>query len=149
MALTIRGKLDRTFKQLLCLTMAAVAAAIALFFFSLAAFTSVSRTHDAIVASLVLGGGYLVLAAAVLIWMLIWLRLARRKEEEANKAAATGAAQLLQDPIVVSTGLGLLRALGSRRASPLAAALLAGVVIAASRLSSKSRRAQSNSDVGS
>jgi hypothetical protein len=148
MALTLRGKLDRTFKQLICLAMVAVAGAIAVFFFSLAAFTSISESHNAVVASLVLGGAYLVLAAVTLIWMLIWLRLARRKQEEANQAAALGAAQLWQDPIVVSTGLQVLRALGSRRASPLVAALLTGVIIAASRISSKSKRAQSNSKPG-
>jgi hypothetical protein len=142
MALTIRGKLDRTFKLLICLTLGAIAAAIALFFLSLAAFTSISETHSVVVASLVLGGLYSAVAAAILLWLLIWLRLARRKEEA--KQAAAGAAPLWQDPIIVATGLQVLRALGSRKTSPLIMALLAGVLIAASRFNSMSKRSQSD-----
>jgi hypothetical protein len=74
-------------------------------------------------------------------------RLARRREE-ATRIAAGGAAQLLQDPVVVSTGLEVLRALGSRKATPIAAVVLAGVLIAASRFNAKSKPSQSGSKTG-
>ena len=133
MASTLRGRLDRTFKHLLCETIAVAAAVIALFFVSLAAYALISERYNAIVASLVLGAAYLIVTLAALL---------RRKE--ANRDAAVGAAQLLQDPMIVSTGLEVLRLLGSRKAAPLAV-LLAGVLIAASRFDPKSKPSQSGS----
>ena len=103
MASLLRGRLDRTFKHLMCETIAGAAATIALFFFSLAAYTFVSERYNAIVASLVLGCTYAVLSLAAL----VWLRLIR--QEEANQDAAASPAQLLQDPMVMSTGLEILR----------------------------------------
>ena len=138
MASTLRGRLDRTFKHLLCETIAVGAAVIALFFVSLAAYALISERYNAIVASLVLGAAYLIVTLAAL----LWLRLLRRKE--ANRDAAVGAAQLLQDPMIVSTGLEVLRLLGSRKAAPLAV-LLAGVLIAMSRFNPKSKPSQSGS----
>ena len=139
-----RERLDRTLKQLTIAAMAIAAAAIALCFFSLAAFVFMSERYNAIVASVVLGGVYLVLALAAL----VWLRLVRSKEE-ASGAAAVGAAQLWQNPIVVSTGLEVLRALGPRKVAPLAAVALAGVVLAASRTNPKSKPSRSGSKTGS
>jgi hypothetical protein len=144
---TLRGRLDRTFKLLICEALVGAASAVALFFFSLAAYDFLSEKYSAMVAALVLGGAYMVLALAALIWLLIWLRLARRREE-ATRIAAGGAAQLLQDPVVVSTGLEVLRALGSRKATPIAAVVLAGVLIAASRFNAKSKPSQSGSKTG-
>jgi hypothetical protein len=137
----LRGRLDRTFKHLMCETIAGAAAAIALFFFSLAAYGFISERYNAIVASLVLGGAYLVLALVAL----IWLRVIRQKE--AKQDAAVSAAQLLQDPMIVSTGLEILRALGSRKAAPLAV-LVAGVLIGLSRFNPKSKSSQSGSKAG-
>jgi hypothetical protein len=54
----------------------------------------------------------------------------------------------LQDPVVISTGLEILRALGSRRATPFAALLLAGVLFA-SRFNSKQKSSRSGSEDGS
>src|SRR5215475_3518286 len=141
MASILRGTLDRTFKHLICEAIMAAAAAIALFFFTLAAYVFISERYGAFVAALVLGGAYLLVALAAL----IWLRLIRQKE--AKQDAGTSAAQLLQDPIVVSTGLEVLRMFGSRKAVPLAA-LLAGVLIAVSRFNQKSRPSQSGSRAG-
>jgi hypothetical protein len=135
MASTLRGRLDRTFKQLIFETIAGIAAVIALFFFSLAAHNFVSEKYGAIIASLVLGGAYAVLALAALIWLRIWLRLSREKEETSQQPA--GAAQLLQDPFVVSTGLEILKAIGFRKASTIGAVLLAGVLIATSKIKQK------------
>jgi hypothetical protein len=143
MASTLRARLDRTFKQLICQMVAAAAAVIALFFFSLAAYSFFDEGYGAIVASLVLAGAYLVVALAAL----IWLRLLRRRETSRDAAPAS-AAQLLQDPIVVSSGLELLRVLGSRKAAPIAV-LLAGVLIAASRFNPKSRPSRSGSKADS
>ena len=140
MASTLRGRLDRTFKHLLCETIAIASAVIALFFFSLAAYALISERYNAIVASLVLGAAYLIVTLAAL----LWLRLLRRREANRDAAAAVGAAQLLQDPMIVSTGLEVLRLLGSRKAAPLAV-LLAGVLIAASRFNPKSKPSQSGS----
>ena len=139
-----RGRLDRTLKQLTIAAMAIAAAAIALCVFSLAAFVFISEKYNAIVASGVLGGVYLVLALAAL----VWLRLVRSKEE-ASQAAAAGTAQLWQNSIVVSTGLEVLRALGPRKVAPLAAVVLAGVVLAASRTNPKSKPSRSGSKAGS
>jgi hypothetical protein len=147
MASTLRGRLDRTFKQLIFEAMAGIAAVIALFFFTLAAYDFVGEKYGAIVASLVLGGAYVMLALAALIWLLIWLRLSRQKEESNHDAA--GAARLLQDPFVVSTGLEILRAIGFRRASTLGAVLLAGVLIATSKINPKLNPSQSGSKGGS
>jgi len=124
--------------------MAIAAAAIALCFFSLAAFVFISERYNVIVASLVLGGVYLVLALAAL----ICLRLLRPKEE-ASPAAALGAAQMWQHPIVVSTGLEVLRTLGPRKLAPLAALVLAGVLLSASRNNPKSRPSRPGSKAGS
>jgi hypothetical protein len=140
---TLRARLDRTFKQLICQAIAAAAAVIALFFFSLAAYSFIVEKYNAIVASLVLAAAYLVVALAAL----VWLRFLRRKEASRDAASAS-AAQLLQDPMVVSTGLELLRVLGSRKAAPIAL-LLAGVLIAVSRFNPKSRRSRSGSKTGS
>jgi hypothetical protein len=135
MASTLRGRLDRTFKQLIFETIAGIAAVIALFFFSLAAHHFVSEKYGAIAASLVLGGAYAVLAVTALIWLRIWLRLSREKEETSQQPV--GAAQLLQDPLVVSTGLEILKAIGFRKVSTIGAALLAGVLIATSKSKQK------------
>jgi len=140
MASTLRGRLDRTFKHLLCETIAIASAVIALFFFSLAAYALISERYNAIVASLVLGAAYLIVTLAAL----LWLRLLRRREANRDAAAAVGAAQLLQDPMIVSTGLEVLKLLGSRKAAPLAV-LLAGVLIAMSRFNPKSKPSQSGS----
>ena len=140
MASTLRGRLDRTFKHLLCETIAVAAAVIALSFFSLAAYALISERYNAIVASLVLGAAYLIVTLAAL----LWLRLLRRREANRDAAAAVGAAQLLQDPMIVSTGLEVLKLLGSRKAAPLAV-LLAGVLIAMSRFNPKSKPSQSGS----
>ena len=147
MALALRDRLDRTLKQLTCATIAVAAAVVALFFFSLAAFVFMSERYGTVIAALVLGGAYLVPALAALIW-LGTLRRKQRKEAEIQAAAAVSPAGLLQDPMVVSTGLELLRALGSRKAAPLVAALLAGGLIAASRFSSKSKPSRSGSNDG-
>jgi hypothetical protein len=146
MALALRDRFDRTLKQLTCATIAVAAAAIALFFFSLAAFVFMSERYGTIIASLALGGAYLVPALAALIWLGILRR--RQRKEAADQAAAVSPVGLLQDPIVVSTGLEVLRALGSRKAAPLVAVLLAGGLIAASRLSSKSKPSRSGSSDG-
>ena len=143
MASMLRARLDRTFKQLTFQAIAAAAAVIALFFFSLAAYSFIDQRYNAIVASLVLAGAYLVVALAALIWS----RLLRRSEASRD-AATANAAQLLQDPMVVSSGLELLRILGSRKAAPIAL-LLAGVLIAVSRLNPKSRPPRSGSEAGS
>ena len=140
MASTLRGRLDRTFKHLLCETIAVAAAVTALFFFSLAAYALISERYNAIIASLVLGAAYLIVTLAAL----LWLRLLRRREANRDAAAAVGAAQLLQDPMIVSTGLEVLRLLGSRKEAPLAV-LLAGVLIAMSRFNPKSKPSQSGS----
>jgi arginine exporter protein ArgO len=140
---TLRGRLDRTLKHLIFQTIAGAAAVIALFFFSLAAYSLIGERYNAIVASLVLGGAYLVVALAAL----IWLRALRRKEAD-QAAAAARAAQLLQDPMVVSSGLELLRALGSRKAVPFAA-LLAGVLIAVALFNPKSKPPRSGSKADS
>ena len=140
MASTLRGRLDRTFKHLLCETIAIAAAVIALFFFSLAAYALIGERYNAIVASLVLGAAYLIVTLAAL----LWLRLLRRREANRGAAAAVGAAQLLQDPMIVSTGLEVLKLLGSRKAAPLAV-LFAGVLIAMSRFNPKSKPSQSGS----
>ncbi|WP_024519297.1 hypothetical protein [Bradyrhizobium sp. Tv2a-2] len=137
----LTGRLDRTFKHFMWEAIAGVAGAIALFFFNLAAYALISERYNAIVASLVLGGAYLVVALAAL----IWLRLLRRKEAEQDaRAGATSAAQLLQDPMIVSTGLEILRTLGSRKAAPLAL-LLAGGLIAVSKFSQSSKSSRSGS----
>jgi arginine exporter protein ArgO len=141
MASILRGRLDRTFKHLMCETIAGAAAAIALFFFSMAAYALISERYSPVIASLVLGGAYAVVALAAM----VWLRILRR--EEANQDAAASTAQLLQDPLILSAGLEALRAVGSRKAAPLAL-LLAGVVIAVSRLSPRSKPSQSGSKTG-
>jgi hypothetical protein len=138
---TLRGRLDRTLKHLIVETVAGAAAAVALFFFSLAAYISLGERYGAVVASLILGGAYLVLTLAAL----IWLRLMRRKE--ASQDAAVSAAQFLQDPLILSTGLEVLRALGSRKAAPLAV-LVAGILVAVSRFGSRAKPAQSGSRAG-
>jgi len=60
---TLRARLDRTFKQLIRQAIAAAAAVIALFFFSLAAYSFIVEKYNAIVASLVLAAAYLVVGA--------------------------------------------------------------------------------------
>ena len=132
MASILRGTLDRTFKHLICEAIMAAAAAIALFFFTLAAYVFISERYGAFVAALVLGGAYLLVALAAL----IWLRLIRQKE--AKQDSVTSAAQLLQDPMVLSTGLEVLRMLGSRKGAPVAV-LLAGVLIAMFKFTQKSK----------
>jgi hypothetical protein len=59
---TLRGRLDRTFKLLICEALVGAASAVALFFFSLAAYDFLSEKYSAMVAALVLGGAYMVLS---------------------------------------------------------------------------------------
>ena len=134
----LRGRLDRTLTYEI---IAGAAAAIASFFFSLAAYTFLSERYNAIVASLVLGGAYVVLALAALAWLRLFL------QKEANQDAAASSAQLLQDPMIMSAGLKVLRAFSSRKAAPLAV-LLTGVLIAVSRVNPKSKPSQSGTKAG-
>lgn len=124
-------KVNRTLRSMVLAAAAGAAAVAARFFFSLAGFLWLQQIYGTIRASLVVGGAYAVAAVAALIAVLI---VQRRAPAETHRAAAAAAPpQWWADPVVLTTGIEVLRILGRGRTIPIAlAGVLAGFVFGGS-----------------
>ena len=107
--------------------MAALAGSIALTGFVVALFIFLMNEYDAVTASLVLGGCFLLLAA-IFTGLIFYVRQQRERKAKAAalKAANSGAAVWLE-PALIAAGLDLARLIGGRRAASLAAGAAAAV----------------------
>jgi len=95
-------------------------------FLCAAAFVFVLENYGAVAACLAGAGVFLVIAAiAGVIHAIRAQRIAARARQRANQRAST--AQLLSDPVVVTTGLQIVRAIGVKRLIPLA--VIGGVAL--------------------
>jgi hypothetical protein len=110
---------------------AGAAGVAALFFFSLGGFLWLQQTYGTINASLVIGGAYALLAVIASVAVLV--SQGRRTAAPRAAAAATATPQWWADPVLLTTGIEVVRLLGRRSVLPLAiAAVLAGFVFSSS-----------------
>jgi hypothetical protein len=90
----------------------AIAALVAMFFFSLAAFIWAQDSYGTIVACFGLGAFYAVVACATLIAVAVVQRRA------AERLPPKSTSQWWADPVVIATGIELVRIVGIRRIVP-------------------------------
>jgi O-antigen/teichoic acid export membrane protein len=107
---------------------AAIAALFAFLMFSAALFIYLADRYDALTASLILAGCFVVLAAI----FVVTARYIRRRQELELKAAAARRAAAAQsvswmEPAILAAGLDLARMIGGRRAASLAAGAVAAM----------------------
>jgi hypothetical protein len=115
----LKTRLGAAFGRGVLAAAAVVTAAISFLLFGAALFLWLAREYDAIVASLVTGVLFLLLATIkVLIWLALGRRHRARVREEDNR--------WWQEPAVLLAGLEAVRIVGARRLLPIAA--LAGVI---------------------
>jgi len=124
------SRLDRALRAAVCAAAAGAAGAVALLFFSIAAFVAIRDARGTVEASLALGCAYLLVALIAVVVLVAMQRRARREREEkerrAREAARAGPAWW-QDPAVLSAGVQAARMFGVRATVPLGiAAALAG-----------------------
>lgn len=103
----------------------AVAALVALFFFSLAAFIGIMDSQGVVTACVSLGVFYAVVTVAVLIAAMVF-----RNRRVAEPPPPPAAANWWADPAIIATGVELVRIVGIRRIVPAVAvgiALLAAL----------------------
>lgn len=123
-------KISRTLRSMVLAAAAGAAGVAALFFFSLAGFLWLQQIYGTINASLAVGGAYAIAAVAALIAVVV---LQRTPAEAPRATAAASQPQWWADPIVLTTGIQVLRILGRGRALPIAlAAVLAGFMLGGS-----------------
>jgi hypothetical protein len=124
----IGAKVNRTVRAMVLAAAAGAAGVSALFFFSLGLFLWLQQEYGTISASLALGGGYAFFALVALVSVLV-LTHAPAPKHEPRAAAPPPQQQWWADPVLLTTGLQVLRSLGRRSTLPLAiAAIVAGFV---------------------
>jgi hypothetical protein len=124
----IGARINRTMRAMVLAAAAGAAAVTALFFFSLGLFLWLQQEYGTINASLALGGGYAFIALVALVSVLVRTH-SRPPRHEARPAAPSPQPQWWADPVLLTTGLQVLRSLGRRSTLPLAiAAIVAGFV---------------------
>ena|ERR1044071_3787596 len=103
--------------------LAALAIGIAVLWFAVALFIFLSNRYDALTASLVVGGCFVLLAgiAALAAWYV------HRQREQEKKVAAKSEASAWLEPALIAAGLDIARMIGGRRAVSLAAGAAAVV----------------------
>jgi hypothetical protein len=118
----LKHKIDLALKSTACGVAAMAAAVIAIGFFCAAAFLWLAQSYGAIVASLVLGGVFLVLS---LIALLVVVLLRRKPPPPAAKAA------WWTDPALLAAALDIGRVLGRRRVASavVVSAFIIGVLL--------------------
>jgi hypothetical protein len=123
-------------KEVACIVAAASAGIVALFFLSFALFIWLRETHGTITACLVLAGVFIALAAATL--AIGWV--SRQRSHMRLEPRQRSSPQWWTDPVVISTVVAVVRALGARR---VAVPLFIGGILG-SLMSNPPRRARSN-----
>jgi membrane associated rhomboid family serine protease len=106
-----------TLRQASLISAAALALAIAAGFLCAAAFVFVLQSYGAVAACLVLAGIFLLIA----IIAAVTYTVRKRQLEARARERRTKAAHLLADPVVLTTGLQIARAVGLKRLIPLIA----------------------------
>jgi hypothetical protein len=128
----VRAKVNQTIRGMILAAAAGAAGVAALFFFSLGGFLWLQQMYGTINASVALGGAYGALALVALIGVMVSQRSTRpaaRPQPVAATAAAPPPQPWWLDPILLTTGLQVLRSFGRRSTLPLAiAAVAAGFV---------------------
>jgi hypothetical protein len=132
----LKTKVAATAKEFACIAAATSAGIVALFFLCFALFIWLRHTYGTITACLVLAGVFIVLAAATLV--IGWI--SRRRSLTRLEHRQHSSPQWWTDPVVISTVLAVVRALGARR---VAVPLFIGGILG-SLISNPARRAQSN-----
>ncbi|HYS48245.1 MAG TPA: hypothetical protein VEM36_05650 [Xanthobacteraceae bacterium] len=119
----LQERIDRALTTAVLGAVAAAAGVAALFFVCVAIFVWTQQAYDTVTAAIVLAVLFVVIAAVALAIMLV----ARRRAAEAARRRAR--AQLFANPMLIATGVELIKALGTRRAASLAlvGALAAGI----------------------
>ncbi len=131
-------KVNRTVKAMVLASAAGAAGVAALFFFTLGAFLWLSGVYDTTTASLAVGGAY----AVVAIGAAVAIAVMRRRQARARAAEQKAAPQWWSDPMVLTTGVEVLRVLGRGKTLPLAlAAVVAGFALSGALSSRQSRPA--------
>jgi hypothetical protein len=148
----IGNKINRTLKAMVLAAAAGAAGVAALFFLSLGAFLWLRELYGTIAATLSLGGVFATIAlVAALTAFLLRRRPAQKQEPRATSERQTAPAAQSQwwtDPVLLTTGVQVLRMLGGRRTLPLTiAALVAGFALSGAwskRKAPMPRRAKPN-----
>lgn len=124
-------KVNRTLRSMVLAAAAGAAGVAALFFFSLAGFLWLQQIYGTIHASLAVGCAYALVAVVALIAVLVLQRKAPVEVRQAT--AATTSPQWWADPVVLTTGIEVLRIIGRGRTIPVAlAGVLAGFMVGGS-----------------
>jgi hypothetical protein len=109
----------------------AIPAAVALVFFSLAAFVWAEENYGTVEAALLLGAIFLLTAGAIV--LAAWVHYRRLRE----RVPAASSPPLWKDPAILAAGVELVRMVGIRRIIP---AIALGVVIVAALEMAPNRR---------
>jgi hypothetical protein len=132
----LKAKVAGAAKELACIAVATGAGIVALFFLCFALFIWLRETYGTITACLVLAGVFVILAATT--FVVGWMSRKRSLENLEHRQRASP--QWWTDPVVISTVLAVVRALGARRvAMPL---VIGGIL--GSLINNPSRRAKSS-----
>jgi len=121
--------------------LASVAVGIAVLWFAVALFVFLTDRYDAVTASLLVGGCFLVLAG-ILVLVVLYMR--RQRELEHRAAASRANSMAWMEPALLAAGLDVARLIGGRRAVSLAAGAAAVVWLLnkSSTESAEKRRAE-------
>ena len=115
----------------------AIPAAVALAFFSLAAFVWAQENYGTVEAALLLGAIFLLIAGAIL--LAAWVHYRRLRE----RVPVASSPPLWKDPAILAAGVELVRIVGIRRTIP--AIALGAVIVAALEIASNRRQADTKS----
>jgi hypothetical protein len=129
----LSNRVDRVFKSMIFAAAAGAAAVASLFFFSLAAFLLLQLWYGTLRASVIMGAAYAVIALVALIALLVlgW------KKPGKPIPQVPPPKPLWQDPLVVSSALGLVK---SMRPRTLLAVAAIGAVVAGLTLSGQKNK---------
>ena len=124
----LRAKYRMAVAEIVCYAIAGIAGAVAIGFGLAALFSWLSALYGAILASLIVAGGFVVIA---LIPMIVLMRIQRREEARVAAAAARARATPWMNPTTLSLGLQAARMVGKNRglAAGAVGALLLGWMV--------------------
>ena len=120
----MKEELNRIVSTLICGAIAAAAGTVAFLFAVVAAFLWTQQHYDGIVASIVVGGMFLLVAVIALIWLSVARRRAERRKTREEAEAAAAAPSWLSDPAMLLAAFQVARTIGFGKIIPLT---LAGV----------------------
>ncbi len=113
----VKGAVASTLQQASLISVVALALVVAAGFLCAAAFVLVLESYGPVVACLVLAGIFILIAVVAG----VTYALRKRQIEARIRRQRARAAQLLADPLVLTTGLQIARSIGLKRLIPLIA----------------------------